>query len=405
MSASRLLATGKIPVAPPVPVCRTKGVDLSDLKAKELLEGYMPAGKIHAKNVFSVGNISPSGSCSCWKHIKEYSFLISVFLDATEGRAPKQKSFARQFEIFLRGHGHNWSHNDIENACNRFRIYFSTLLGAARETKSPPRGYADMQCLVDKVYVERINNQEFQIAPVQQYIVPLQQQVVPAQQYVAETDDSEIEEIPPKVKPPVPRIFITDDDDENFTTFNLPDAPRDIEELTKLLLCKKPSTPLTSDPPSTPIAKATTAGPMPKEYIQLTQDKKDKKKKRLSGKQPNPLGPQAASAQSLPTSGTEVPGHSAGPAVTPISSSVVPAPALNGDGINSIDIGNTIINNYKDLGGLDPSIIRKRVHSQAYHYENKRMKGSGYADADAKVSAQIYAKMISHKWSVQVGIV
>ena len=62
---------------------------------------------------------------------------------------------SKQFETFLRSHGYTWSSNDIENAVNRFRLYFSSLLQLARDRKEPPRGYKDMQCLVDKTYVER----------------------------------------------------------------------------------------------------------------------------------------------------------------------------------------------------------------------------------------------------------
>jgi hypothetical protein len=102
---------------------RTKGIDLDDIIAAQTFDAAIPRGGCSATELFKLGKVTEAATTSEWRTVVRWQNAINLFLEASEGRIPKQKSLHRQFQTWLKKEKLNWASKDSERAIFHFRIY------------------------------------------------------------------------------------------------------------------------------------------------------------------------------------------------------------------------------------------------------------------------------------------
>ena len=117
---------------------RTKGADLDNAVAADLLGKHVPVGKCKPRQLWHVA-MTKSGLASSWASIKDAQPLLSDFLDATGGRIPRQHSLTLQVDAFLKHNNMFWSLTDVELAVKCVRCMMQSVLAKKRNNCAFPR--------------------------------------------------------------------------------------------------------------------------------------------------------------------------------------------------------------------------------------------------------------------------
>ena len=127
--------------------------------------------------------VNTDGLTSRWAVARQHKVGIEEMLVLTAVRVPKHANLLKQFMAWCTDHGATWSWKDSDRAMQHLRIMIRSLQSASLPPGKPPKGYDDLQPLIDRFI------------------------------YVRSDDKDDVSLIPPRATTPAAQVHITSDDE------------------------------------------------------------------------------------------------------------------------------------------------------------------------------------------------
>jgi len=143
-------------------------VDITNEAATTLFSNHVLQHDIQPRLFFDIGTPDKNGHTSRWSVIKKHFRLMQDLLDITQGKVVKHAKFLTQFISWLQSHGITWAWKDCDRAIQHFRCMLRTLREKSLPPSTSPRGYPELQVLIDKFVHARAavdEPKEVQIVP------------------------------------------------------------------------------------------------------------------------------------------------------------------------------------------------------------------------------------------------
>ena len=191
------------------PLRRKAAVNLTWEQANELFDTCVTATNLSPKKLFCYNKSKPEDwkKAIVWSEIRNQRAVLSSLLDLTQGRLIKHRSFMCQLSTWLNNRQLVWSMSDVEKAVYSLRTMLAHLRDFARlyrkGKKSLPRGFEQMQTLVDKMALEESSLEEEEEACQGE-----------ADDFDSENDDDEVCVVPAAKKKPRMLIAISSNESD-----------------------------------------------------------------------------------------------------------------------------------------------------------------------------------------------
>ena len=129
---------------------KQRSVVLDDALTSKILDETVPLTQCSPKKPFRVRE-SSCGLTSDWNICMKYLTTLSAMLEATGGKQLTYKPFTKQLKTWLASQNCNWCLADLENCADGLRVMIRSLQSMKRNLGKPPRNYAALQVLLDKI--------------------------------------------------------------------------------------------------------------------------------------------------------------------------------------------------------------------------------------------------------------
>ena len=114
--------------------------------------------------------------------MKQNFRTLNDILDTTVGFVPKQARFLCQSIKWLEDHGVTWKWSDADHSMQHLRCQLRTIAAQSQPPSTAPKGYPELQILIDKRGAARLRSDEVEVE-----VVP--QKPKPAKRIRPDSDD------------------------------------------------------------------------------------------------------------------------------------------------------------------------------------------------------------------------
>ena len=127
-----------------------KSVVLDHALASKILDETVPLSQCTPKKLFRVRE-SSNGLTSDWNIVMKYLTTLSAVLDATAGKQLTYKPWTKQLKTWLADQSLEWCLADVEGCADGLRVMLRSVQSMKHGQGKPPRNYAALQVLLDKI--------------------------------------------------------------------------------------------------------------------------------------------------------------------------------------------------------------------------------------------------------------